>query len=215
MKEIIKNSIELLYFREKKIYKHLPNNISKLIYQILNKNLVLKILLETCYFNNNQICLLFTGSHIILNDNGIVYNILKNKSTIQFSTHGKSYTYDNLLFGKNNGKTWIQLENHEMNNEYNINVHNIDNLLYIIINKQIGKYGFSKYTDKNPLYINIINSDQLIYELNNLQNYKFKLPVKKLYKKNINKFKLLFGILLYKKDKKMLKNMLEWHIHHI
>ena len=155
MKEIITNIIELLYFREKKFYKHLPNKISKEIYQILDNNPIINILLKTCYFNDNQICLLFTGSHIILDDNGIIYNILKDKSMFQPSSHGESYTYDSLLFGKNNRNTWLQLEKYECNNVKNMKLHTYDNILYKFINNQIGKYGFSKYTDKNPLYIKV------------------------------------------------------------
>lgn len=65
---------------------------------------------------------------------------------------------DNKKKGHNNCNTWFQFEKTRIDGLINKINHSIDYIRYIIIRKNIGPFGNSKYTDKNPIKLKIIKN---------------------------------------------------------
>jgi hypothetical protein len=109
------------------------------------------------------------GAHVFISDNGYLYDFLREVDFLENrqSSHHKNNKADSdasmqageifreFLIGKTNtGKTWFQLEAHSLGGFYNFIAHGIDFIAYKCTSSNVGQYGYSKYVDTNPIYLN-------------------------------------------------------------
>ena len=90
-----------------------------------------------------------------------IHRIGKN---VIYSTNGKiNKNYDCIIgkicFDKNNSKhddcnSWFQFEKTRTDTTVNRLKHSFDYLKHFVTRKNIGPFGYSKYTDKNPIILN-------------------------------------------------------------
>lgn len=142
--------------------------------------IVLKDLISL--LNEDQLVELFKGAHVCIDDEGVFYDKWSRLSTAhsRISSHphivgSKQYgiqgpwTHE-ILFGicdSNQGRveTWLQLENtplyaYDQNWVKKIIIftkHTVDFFSYRLKGKNIGPYGESIHTDRNPLRLSIKN----------------------------------------------------------
>ena len=111
---------------------------------------------------------LWQGSHVIILDNGYLYNTWSQLPTAlpRFSSHYRQVPVQQLLFGKTatDGSTWFQMEAHgfDPNDIYNdpdlAVYHGQDFLKYRFHGMNVGPFGFSPHTETSHPIILRYNS---------------------------------------------------------
>ncbi len=109
------------------------------------------------------------GAHIMVEDNGSMYDRLKNLGLIKerFSSHHRGNKdgpdasiqageiFREFLVGKTkDGKTWFQLEAHSIGGISNFIKHMVDYVTYVLTGKNVGQYGLSEHVDSKPIILN-------------------------------------------------------------
>lgn len=127
---------------------------------------VLARILETC--DKSLLKEILAGAHCCPRDNGTIYNNLALNScgtVTELSSHyskTKQYRCGKmvapLLYGtKPNGNTWFQFERHEVTDP----CHLLDYCMSWTMNRNIGPQGTSRYTEKNPLVLSVVQSRRM------------------------------------------------------
>ena len=104
---------------------------------------------------------IFKGAHVHLEDNKEIYKILSLECDSRISSHPSLDTqihksegfYGEFLLGTWKKGTWFQLEKSPFNaiNPLSYITHGFDFLCYRITGMNVGPYGLSRHTDKNPM----------------------------------------------------------------
>lgn len=145
--------------------------ISRLALAKDDETKVIKFIDANFNVTSDQMKAILNGAHVRLNDDGLAYKkwtalcVSKTRrvsshpaSDAQFSIQG-TFTKE-LLFSVNQDKdnsrqyTWFQLENEPW---YRPVPHLADYFVYRFTKENQGPYGTSKYTDKQPLILNLKN----------------------------------------------------------
>lgn len=115
---------------------------------------------------------LVKGGHLKFDDGGLFYNELVRhfgsdikKRTSSHHSCVQQYSISGpvvkeVLFGVSvdtdgNKTTWIQFENHSMDSILELILHLFDYLMHKVTGKNIGPYGRSDFTEKNPLVVGL------------------------------------------------------------
>ncbi|WP_173236545.1 hypothetical protein [Legionella antarctica] len=115
---------------------------------------------------------LLKGGYLKLEDNGSLYhtlvhhfhpNLLKRQSSHYSCVQQYAFSgpvVKEILFGISEDNsdvstTWIQFERHNTNSPINLILHLFDYFIHKCTGKNIGPYGSSYYTERNPLRISL------------------------------------------------------------
>lgn len=153
MREDIKKNIDII-----------PDNPSIEQFGELKKaSMIIDIVRKVVYAKAEEA---FKGGHIMIQDNGSLYDTLKKNGLVKdrISSHHKTNKaesdasmqageiFKEFLVGKTkDGKTWFQLEAHSMGGIKNFIGHLIDFIKYKLTGKNVGQYGLSEHVDSKPI----------------------------------------------------------------
>jgi hypothetical protein len=111
------------------------------------------------------------GGQVMIEDGGDLYKLLTDLSESRISSHHKKdktapdrsfqagEIFRECLFGKTDGKTWLQLEAHSTGGKnpiealINVLAHLMDYVVHKVTGKNVGQYGISEHLDANPIKI--------------------------------------------------------------
>lgn len=181
-----KNLIQMINeisLQKSAIKKALIANIEKIILFDMELFQKAKLVFEIIrYANLEEASQILEGAHVIIEDGGALYERLSSFTSLRIqriSSHyknGKSSPdlsvqageiFREVLIGKTNeGQSWFQLENHTTQGVKNFIAHGVDLIIYLVVKKNIGQYGWSQHTERNPIKIFESQKAQLPPSLN-------------------------------------------------